>query len=465
MAKLASQHVAVSPSTVRDGSALDDLRTKHQQAISRFNDAKSRLATVSSRDLDQAVNSSVAPSSKNSGIATSRQRHLEEHLENIRLLRRQRNLQLLSHHSEEAEKIASEENIFDGFESVARSTTRAQDSEQHVALTATQRQLETLIDNANVRTTNLELAVVRARQQLRLEQSLLERIRNRSKEGRNGELASKAAFANQSAMEATRDELQRWIGEGLARCEQEVPALPGQGALDLLSNDPKMAGEEHDDIVEAEYEQYLEARSQLIHLANALRTPLPEHETEPASLPISKPPSEQKTMSDDQRQKVSLQRAPHLRHKSRISVVKLGEQSGGPDLAKIESTHLPRYHHERLLNTHTTHLDIQTRAQDARLLQSLGLLSHESHLLPSFPFSAPDSVQEKSPNELSQDQVEIDHLLRSWAFASDTADEVLRENVIRNAEETKEALERTSQYLDEIRIVEGMKKEVAASQK
>lgn len=465
MAKLAAQHVDAPPDSVPGDDALDEIRAKHEQAIARFSDAKSRLATVSSKHPNQVANSSVTSSNRDHGVATSRQRHLEEHLENLRLQRRHRNLQLLSHHSEEAEKIASEENILEGFESVARTTTRVKDSEQQVALTATQRHLESLIDSAKVRTTNLELAIVKARQQLRLEHSLLERVKDRSKGGRNGEPASKTAFSNQSAMEATRDELQRWIEEGLAKCEQEVAALPGSGTPDMPNNNSDEAQEEHNALVDAEYEQYLEARSQLIILANALRTPLPEHETEPTSMPVTRPPPEQRIMSDDQRQKVSLQRAPHLRHKSRISIVKLGEQSGGPDLAKIERAHLPRYHHERLLNTHVTHLDVQTRAQDSRLLQSLGLLSHESHLLPSFPLSATGNVQDKSSNKLSQHQAEIDHLLRSWAFASNTADGVLRENIVRNAEETKEALERASQHLDEVHLVEDMRKEVIASHK
>lgn len=463
MAKLASQPVSEPATTIQNSGVPDELRTQYEQALLKHNDARARLVHLQTKDAQQTKPDSVNTISKKSGSAALRQRHLESHLENLRLQKRYKSLRLLSHYSEQADQIASEEGFLNAQGLTTQTTTDANEFDQQTALTATQRHLDALLDHVKARTSDLEIALVKTRQQLKLERNLLDRVQGHSKSDQNGMTSSGSGLVRQRAMEATRDDLQRWIAESLARCEQEttLPALETLASHDI---ERKQDNQHHEALVETEYEQYLEARLRLVHAAKVLRAPLVEPESEPATNSALIVTTEQKPLSEDTRKRFPMQRAPHLRHKPRMSVNRFGEQADSPALTKIESLLLPEYHHERLLNTHMTYLGGQTTAQDARLLQSLGLLSHESHLLPSYPLSSIDSVQQDRPEKLSQQQSEIEHLLVSWAFASVAAEEVLKETVLGNFEETKEALEQASHHLNEIHIMEDMRRRVGMGQ-
>lgn len=458
MAKPTSLSVGEPSTPTQDEIVLKDLRAKYEQAVGKQNEAKARLAQLSVKDTEHTEKSCTI--GRGPGIAVLRQRQLGAHLENLRLQKRYRNLRLLCQYAEQADHIASDEGIFDAQESTIRSVTDPDDSDQVAALTATQKRLEALHKDATSRTSDLEIALVRSQQQLKWERNLLDKARTYSKTGQNGTGISESGLAKQRAMEATRDELQNWIAESLVRCEREI-SPPVMNTLATRVGVVEQSEEEIEAAIEKEYEQYLEVRLRLVNSAKNLKKPLASSESEVAPIPGPRPPVEVRPRLDDQRHRFPTQRAPHLRHKSRISVHKLAEQTGDSSLTKTESSYLARYHHERLLTAHMTNLEGQTTAQDARLLQGLGLLSHESHLLPSYPLSSTNNTKTDQLKGLSQQQLDIEQLLSAWGFASDTAEEVLKESVLGNVEETKEALVRARQHLKEIQIMETMRKEVA----
>lgn len=457
MAKLTSQPVHESSTPNGDENLLQGLRAKYEQALLKDNEAKARLAQLHIKDVQPVE--ALSSFGRNTGVATSRRRHLESHLENLRLQKRYRNLRILSQYAEQADQIASDEDVLtvQGFR--ARSVGDANDSEQQATIAATQQHLEALHKDAKARTAELEIALVKARQQLKSEQNLLERAEIRSKTSRNGAATNESGLAKQRAMEVTRDELQNWIAGSLARCEREISPLTTETSATRMGGG-EQPEEDIDAAIDNEYEQYLEVRLRLVHMADTLKAPLTESEGLTTNS-VSSASVEAKSPSEDQKQRPVMQRATHLRHKSRMSIHKLTEQTSGSSLTKIESSHLPKYHHERLLNTHMAYLEGQTTAQDARLLQRLGLLSHESHLLPSYPLQSGDNVQKDQLRDLSRQQSEIEHLLRAWGFASETAEVVLEESVLGNIEDTRDALERARQHLEEVRIMEEMRKRVA----
>lgn len=448
-----------SQSEGRD-SSLDDLHLQYERALSRNKEARSRLAQLQSKI--------VGPSKDTASTATDwpRHKHLESHLDNLRLQRRHKKLQSLSQLSLDAEKIGHDENVFDAWDPASRPMSELTNDDHQDALTETQGQLDALLKGAGTMTTSLELALVKARQQLKFERALLEKAKGRTDIRHNGATTGADILYKQRALEATRSELQNWIGESLARCEQDSPlsSEPEISNSDIPGLEQRDEGADSN-AIEAQYDRYLEARLQLVAAARALKVPLPELEIKSRSKPASRPRAESTFTTEDHKQKIQLQRAPHLRHKSRISVNKIMEQSGGVALAKIESTLIPEYHHEKLLDTHLAHLGGQTMAQDSRLSQSLGLLSHESHLLPSYPPPPPESTQAGQTGGANKQQSEIGNLLRAWAFASQEAGVALRESVLDNIEKAQLALDGASQSVNEMSVMESMKKEVIAGKK
>lgn len=458
MPKLTSQ-TAREPSTpTQNDQILQDLRAQYEQTLLKHNEAKAHLARLRVKEASQAETNGTIVNGP--GIATLRQRHLEAHLENLRLQKRHKDLRILSQYAEQADSIATDEGIFDVQEAGALPVSDEGNTDQQAALATTQQHLEDVRKDVKSRTNELEIALVKARQQLKLETNLLEKARSRSRVSQNGTNANNSALAKQRTLEVTRDELQQWIADSLARCEKETRSPAAENAS-ILEDHMGDSTEDVDIAIETEYEQYLETRTRLVQMARALRRPLldPGNETGPAA--TSNPPPVARSTSEDQKQRLPMQRAPHLRHKSRISVHKLAEQTVGPSLSKIESSLLPSYHHDRLLNAHLAHLEGQTSAQDARLLQGLGLLSHESHLLPSYPSNPADvSAKRGKMKDASQQQLDIEHLLSAWGFASNSAEAVLQEGVLGNIEETKDALDGAKEHLREIQVLEDMKKRV-----
>jgi len=358
----------------------------------------------------------------------------------------------MAHYAGKAESIAENEGLYEpldapfGKSKFALSHTDG--SPQADEITNIQQRVEVLLSSAKSLTSNLELALVKARQQLKREQSLFEHAKAQSDKANNGENVE----SKLRALEATRDELQRWIADSLAACEQDVN-VPNPELLTM----PDEYGSDHsqgdaDTKIEEQYDRYIEAREKLLLATSALRSTLP---TMASDIP--------EVFRSARDQVTTVQRPSHPRHKSNVSMSKLGERPTTTSLAEMQSTHLPDYCLEKLLSTYTTHLKDQTLAQDARLLQVLGLLSHESHLLPAHPVPSMVHVQGEGENKPSQQQIEVERLLRAWAFASDSASEVLETNVQSHVSDARGALEKAKASMEEMYVMEGMREEVLAT--
>lgn len=422
------------------------LKEEYLQALARNTEAKVELKQVLKHSTDRVA--SKAPSRR-----SFRRDCLTAHLSRIRLERQYGDLQTVAHYFEEAEAIAKDENLYDSLDVRISSTqiTPIHDIEagQHKEVEETQQRVHALLDSAKTLTTNLELALVKARQQLKREKLLLEYAQARSDEIQDGGNVD----VKLKALEITRTELQTWIGDSLAACEREV-TLPNPELLTTFSGgDPASTMKDSEAEVENEYSRYIAARKGLLAASRALRSRLPALASdEPAS-------SEPKTPSTAS-QAPTTQRPTYLPYKSHTSDSRPVEHSTTSSLAGIQSIHLPEYYHEKLLSTYTAYLEDQTLAQDARLLQVLNLLSHESHLLPTYPLPSMQQPQVESANKLNQQQFEVDCLLRHWAFASGAASEALELSVQNNDHDARSALEKANASIEEMHMMESMRKEV-----
>ncbi|KAK5944195.1 hypothetical protein PMZ80_003476 [Knufia obscura] len=426
------------------------LKSEYAQALARNHEAKAQLKHAFEHSRAQDV-------SKPASQVSLKREHLTTHLDSLRLQRQYGNLQTLAHYVDKAEGIAKDEKLYEPLNvSLNEGRFGLDRTDESIAagdIANAQQQVDALLNSAKTLTTNLELALVRARQQLKREQKLFDDAKAQSdKTSNGGNIESKLR-----ALEVTRDELQTWIGDSLAACEQEVE-VPN---LELLTipddNGSSYSQGDAEAEVEDQYDRYIEARKRLFSAVSALRAPLPTVASE--NLGASKTrPTDTTTNADDQ--DAASQRPSHPRLKSNASVSKMGERPTTTSLAEMQSTHLPDYYHEKLLSTYTTHLKDQTLAQDAKLLQVLGLLSHESHLLPAHPLPSLEHGPGEAVDKTSQQQVDIDRLLRAWAFASDAAGEMLESNVQSQFEDARGALEKARLSMEEMCIMEDMKKEV-----
>lgn len=404
---------------------IAELESRHAQALASNQQAKARMKSL------VALHGKQKPL-KGPSTAWS----LKSHLDNLRLQKQYDQLETLSNYFEKVEQIAFDEHIYQGFEvphQVLPSSNALEDHRNNVALD----RLKSLQERAQQLTNNTELVLVQARQRLKHEQSLLLDTQKRVN-SHDPDTGVKLA-----ALEATRDELQGWIGTSLAKCEQEQQRLE-----DSVEDQSYALEPEQDDSIDKEYERYIAMRARLHHAVDELKKPIsasPTSRNEKMNLPTGQ----------------GLQ-PPNAKDKARVkmdSYSRDAEASLYPSLPQIHNEHISNYHHEKLLSTWATHLAEQSQSQDSRLLRMLSLLNHESHLLPNHPSPA-NMAKESGSIAYTHQQIEIDDLLRAWAFASQSADNVLKDAIDIQIADAKTALEGARDHLVGFHALESMKGEV-----
>lgn len=416
------------------------LRTDYEDALARNQDAKNRLKTLLNRGQELPRSHVVETSCK--------QQRLTSQLDRLRLQKRLDKLQTLSHHYEQAEQLAAQEKIHDQVDVSASSIDSLNNAESDRNLAVARSRVDNLADAAQRLTHELELALVKARQQLKHEQALVQHLKNIQPAEQNSDMDCIDLASKLAALESTRNELQIWIENSLAKCEldSEVPNSLSLPDLDMIT--PLTA--EAASSVEDEYEKYIGTRKRFIEAVQNLKNPVAaeptvEAGTGKAAFAIKKleprPPH-----------------PAHLRHDSSISIKKV-DISQGPVLGEIQSQTLPEYYHEKILNTYMMHLVDQTQIQDARLLHVLGLLSHESHLLPAYSRPSCTATDDKWTAENHQ-QKEVNELLLGWAAASRSADSVLRDSIAVQCGKSKSALSKAAHSLEQMQIMDDLRQKV-----
>lgn len=417
--------------TMVDVEAITETDDRYAQALAFYKQAKILLKSSVPNDSKEQPFQRVPAASS-----------LRTHLDDLRLQKQYDQLELLSNYFEKLEQLAFDEKIYQGFDIPLQALPNSFTLNDHRPNTVQDRVIS-LQDRAKSLITNTELALVQARQRLKHEQSLLLDTQKRVT-SQSPDIAVKLL-----ALEATRDELQGWVGTSLAKCEQEQLSTG-----DLEDQQPTNSFSEtgHDGSIDEEYERYVAMRTRLTRAVDELKTPISafsvaEHETFG-------------TESTDLLLRQASQ-PPNITHKTRSKPDypgSKGEANFYPSLSQIHTEYLSNYHHEKILSTWATHLAEQAQAQDSRLLHVLSLLNHESHLLPNHPSPAIMERESKSIASTHQ-QVEIDRLLHAWAFASQSADDSLKEAVEAQIADANTALERARDHLVGLDTLDSMKRE------
>lgn len=405
----------------------------YQQALQRNEDAKARLQKLN--EYGQELSIRVARQT-----SSSKEQLLNSHLDNIRLQQQHNKLQTLSHYAAKIDAIAREDGIHESLPTILPS--RQGQQHRDVSLSRAQNEVDELLKHAKSLTTDIELALVKARNNLKREEKLLREIQSETEHQPRGETQVDKAIKLR-ALEVTRDEIQRWIEETLAQCEQS-----DGNEMNGVHHD-KNVSDDHQSQIDAAYEDYLQKRKHLMDIMKLLEQPMIDTNAQ------KERPTPRSTPSAE-RQSRLLQPAAQLRQYRRSSS-HLGETSSA-SLAEIQNTSLSRYRHEKLLSSFLSQLTEQTQLQDTMLLQSLGRLSHESHLLPSHPYTT--SRIESINQGLTRQQMEANQFLRAWIHASSAAAQIRDQNTENQATDAKISLQQAEVDAEELAAIEDMRSEV-----
>ncbi|KAK5070620.1 hypothetical protein LTR64_000293 [Lithohypha guttulata] len=419
-----------------EASEQSRLEELYREALERNDDATRRLSTLLGQENER-------PRGTRLRTAVSRQQRLASHLEIVRSSNYNDNIQILAKYSEQVGAVPDLTNFHDDYEAAAsHAGQHGVDADsrafENAAINA---EIDGLLHTTKTLTSDLELALIKARQRLKHERALLDNIRGQYQlQQRDSSPSGTGAISKLQALEVTRSELQAWIADSLAKCEQtpdmppdvDVSALSGMSpARELLQQD-----------LEDKYESYVTSRARLLGVVRALKMPL-----EPLTSGEAQA-HQRESMKHDR---------PGPGHRTASSVSGHGFIPR-PSLSGLQYEDLQNYSLEKLLNMHSMHFQECTQNHDFRLSQLLGLLNHESHLLPAH--TAHDLEGSVNTTTYNHKQRQVDQLLRAWASSSHTASRVLNQGLERHVEAAKVALTGADDVVEELGIMHEMKREV-----
>ncbi|OAL31252.1 hypothetical protein AYO20_08307 [Fonsecaea nubica] len=268
----------------------------------------------------------------------------------------------------------------------------------------------------------LEVAVVRARYEAAQQKTLLDHAKSSIPEPNSAPDEQHLA-----AMCVVRQILTTWLQQSLDIC-QEGPDLSNvNDAEDVLETE-----EGFEQQINIMYEQYVEARRQLLSAAANLRSPLLEKEsaTSGNEEPVERP---------FQPQAIDLL------------------------VNAIERGLLPAMHQQRMTHSHLTLVDDQLQKDSSSTVNMLDRLSDESQLLQAFPIlarsgrfvHATSALGDKQKQETEVDtKDEVSKRLQSWTFAAKAADVASSGTIEKHLKQGSDAMDQVWRGLAAIQLLE-----------
>lgn len=288
-------------------------------------------------------------------------------------------------------------------------------------------QIQGATDSVKQLVTELEFAVIRARHQAKWQRQALHSF-NQTRDPSNPAPNEAQRLA---ALQQTQSQLTAWLEENLDKCQQEKEQDQGCSIEDDDGFEPRS----REQVIDQEYENYLEARKQVVSLAQALRSePLPV--TDGLELDQSK------TLAAEQNNGVN-----GVNDQADLLAV----------LNRIEKGVLPLGQQENRAHAHKTLLDEQQSTLDVRLAQMLDRVSDESQLLQAFPMLAHSGRLKHAAGVFGKKEAEHqDHVssrLQPWLFAAEAADVASTATLDTHVTRGNEAMRSISRSLTELRLL------------
>ncbi|OAP55575.1 hypothetical protein AYL99_10548 [Fonsecaea erecta] len=268
----------------------------------------------------------------------------------------------------------------------------------------------------------LEMALVYARHEATQQKVLLDQAKSSMSEPGNASDERRLA-----ALSVARKILTIWLQESLDKC-QEGPDVWDDQVVD----DARQTDEDVEAQIEMEYEQYLEARRQLLSVTAKLRALLPDKE-KPRKI-------------EDNKQ------------------VEQSFVSQATDLVNaIERRLLSSMQQQRMSSSHVALVDEQIHKESTATINMLDRLSDESQLLQAFPLLAGSGrfvhatsifgdKQKHDANVGTKD--EVSKRLGPWMFAAEAADVASSGAIEKHLKQGREAMDEARRGLAAIQLKE-----------
>lgn len=338
--------------------------------------------------------------------------HLEEHIANIKLRKKQERLQtldkyldVLSQKPAASPEFLQPEEIFKGARRLPE-VPKSVMSSFAVDKSSTKSDIKALVDR-------LEKAVLRSKLLLKREEQLLEQVKSRST-ALPGKISDGAKL---SALHATRDELISWMETELRNASAAEDSRPREGEggreqdkVDKAHMDEQLA------TIKQKYAQYVAARKTLIQTIGQ------------DSGPSIKPPA---TAKDEV-----------------VELPKPGPEPTDHLITPYIENLLAIAQQQKASITQKSHLGSVLARQREDTGHALDRLAEESQMLPDHPIGA--GRREGFGGQAGKSALEITKRVQPWVAAADAAKLATLENVAEKIEDGQVALERSTKHLAEI---------------
>ncbi|KIW41036.1 uncharacterized protein PV06_06633 [Exophiala oligosperma] len=277
----------------------------------------------------------------------------------------------------------------------------------------------------------LEMAVVQSHLEAKAEKAKLDKARVRAQSDEHGVTPEQRV----RAMLTTRRHLTKWLEESLEKCQDNFGEHGGDDK-DVQDPGPGQNGEViTDDMIDEQYERYLDARRRIIDAVDNLRAPIPFKGGE------------------------STEQQPHEEQGKATRQKGLG---GSAVLNNVERNLLPSLRHNSVVKSHLALIREQLDDEARATKNMLDRLSDESQLLQAFPILARSGRFEHAASaigtksEAREDQVgddEVAQRIKPWLFAAEAAEVALSSNMEKQLGQGTEAMHTVSRSLAELSLL------------
>ena len=385
---------------------VDGLRAEYLKAVQGNITARRQRAVITSQIDAQTPNLDTF-----TGKQQGRGGLLERHVELLRLQKQNARLVMMKDELDAVQQSPSLANLDIGPNATGPISGRS----------ASENEIESLVDSVNHCVKALEMAVIQARSQSVHQRGLLEGARSQSQSRPEATCRQRL-----QGMLAVRRELTAWLEDSLEKCQGE------NGMLEKEINEDERAGTiESEQKIDAQYEQYLDTRRRLLAAVAALRSPLPE-----------KDPQEP---SDAESGSQPASRAPCFE---------------ASHLNTIQKALLPVLQQQNVSQTHLTFAEEQLEDEISTTINTLDRLSDESQLLQAFPilarsgrFQHAAAAFGKQPDPEDGTGDDISKRIGPWLFAAEAADVASTGTIQSQLSQGEDAIESASRMLAELKLL------------
>jgi hypothetical protein len=278
----------------------------------------------------------------------------------------------------------------------------------------------------------LELAVINASREAGRQRKTLEAARSQSASTSHHSTPQRRL----QAMSATRQRLTGWLEENLEKCQDGDGSVPEEerSPTDLITPSTSTQAD-YEEMIDRQYEEYLEARKRVLAAVGALGAPLPQ---------------EQPNIEDQSRSEQNIR----TRIESDVGAQKTDI------LNAVEKNLMPNVQLQAASRAHLTFATEQMESEISTTVSMLDRLSDESQLLQAFPLLANSGRFQHAAAAFGRNTTikkdksnQVSDRIKPWVFAAEAADVATAGVLGSHLTRGQQAMDSVARNLVELRLL------------